>query len=109
MPAFDIIYITYNQVLAGTIPECLDPDHPTQDSHRMNPPPCWTLGQRLNPCAKALHAQEVEGRVDLPIEHWYGWRIRAQFLLGPGGIRFRASCLSFVWAHQRGIIPAITP
>lgn len=69
----------------------------------MNPPPCHVKGQPVNPCAKALYAQQVEGRVDLPSEHWSGWKIRGRYLLGPGGIRVSPRTLGYVWAHLRGI------
>lgn len=63
----------------------------------MNPPPCFKVGTALNACAKALHAQRVEGRYELPSEHWHKWRIRGQYLIGPGGMKFTSRTLAAAW------------
>lgn len=63
----------------------------------MQPPPCFKLGSRPNLCAKQLHAERVEGRIDLPQEHWFKWKIRGQYLIGPGGMRFTSRTLAATW------------
>lgn len=63
----------------------------------MNLPPCVKPGERLNSCAKSLHSREIEGRVDLPAENWSGWKVRGQYLIGPGGMRFSARSLCAAW------------
>src|SRR5215469_8100010 len=57
------------------------------------PPPCRTLGQQLNWCAKQRYRQYVEGCIELPQEHWAGWRITHQYLIAPGGKKFTARSL----------------
>lgn len=63
----------------------------------MRPPPCFKIGTALNPCAKAMHAERVEGRIDLPQEHWFKWKIRGQYLIGPGGMKFTPRTLAAAW------------
>lgn len=65
----------------------------------MKPPPCVEIGRPLNPCARAMQMERVEGRVDLPQEHWFKWKIRGQYLVGPGGMRFTSATLAAAWRH----------
>lgn len=65
----------------------------------MNAPPCVKPGEKPNACAIALYLQEIERRIDLPSEGWNGWKIRGDWLIGPGGMKFNARSLRAAWRN----------
>jgi hypothetical protein len=65
---------------------------------RNAPPPCHVIGRPLNTCAQRLYEQQIRGNIDLTGEFWPGWRIRGQWLIGPGGLRFNARSLRAIAA-----------
>lgn len=62
-------------------------------------PPCVEVGTPLNFCARAVHAQKIEGRIELPPEFWLGWRLRGKRLIGPGGMTFTPATLAAAWRN----------
>ena len=105
---FNIICIVHRSGLLGAV---LDSEIPLDKLNGIkamstNAPPCLEAGRPMNPCARALKLQTVEGRQDLAGEWWNGWKLRGPWLVGPGGMKFNARSLAAAW---RGYLKAGLP
>jgi len=67
---------------------------------RMEFPPCCPDGRVTNLCADRVYRQRVEGYIKLS-GPWTGWRIQGDALIGPGGVRFKATTLLHAWRQAQ--------
>ncbi len=65
----------------------------------MDVPPCITLGQPLNWCARQMYTWRISGHGSLPGQ-WAGWRLAGKYLVTPSGDRVVARQLEALIYHQ---------
>lgn len=65
----------------------------------MIPPPCVDDTHQLNPCARNVYDQHVQGLYRLA-GPWSGWRIQGHALIGPGGVRWTPATLHAAMTWQ---------